>query len=89
MSPGQVRPYGKAQKNDDRDAEAASRPTMRFVELESETQLGMQTLRRVRSRLVGARRTRLTQLRAVPFALRGGAHSSWRWMRCGLIPRRR
>ena len=37
MSPEYVRPYVKAQKNDDRDAEgiaeAARRPTMRFVEL--------------------------------------------------------
>jgi transposase len=39
MSPEYVRPYVKAQKNDDRDAEAiaeaATRPTMRFVELKS------------------------------------------------------
>ena len=37
MSPEYVRPYVKAQKNDDRDAEgiseATTRPTMRFVEL--------------------------------------------------------
>ena len=36
MSPEYVRPYVKAQKNDDRDAEAiaeATRPTMRFVTL--------------------------------------------------------
>ena len=37
MSPEYVRPYIKAQKNDDRDAEAiaeaATRPTMRFVAL--------------------------------------------------------
>ena len=37
MSPEYVRPYIKAQKNDDRDAEgiaeAATRPTMRFVDL--------------------------------------------------------
>ena len=43
MSPEYVRPYVKAQKNDDRDAEAiaeaATRPTMRFVELKSEEQL--------------------------------------------------
>jgi transposase len=43
MSPEYVRPYVKAQKNDDRDAEAiaeaATRPTMRFVELKSEAQL--------------------------------------------------
>lgn len=58
MSPEYVRPYVKAQKNDDRDAEAiaeaATRPTMRFVELKSEDQLDVQTLHRVRDRLVGA-----------------------------------
>ena len=71
MSPEYVRPYVKAQKNDDRDAEAiaeaASRPTMRFVELKSEAQLDMQTLHRVRQRLVAARRTLLNQLRAILF----------------------
>jgi transposase len=39
ISPEHVRPYLKAQKNDDRDAEgiaeAAMRPTTRFVELQS------------------------------------------------------
>ena len=69
MSPEYVRPYVKAQKNDDRDAEAiaeaASRPTMRFVELKSEEQLDMQSLHRVRSRLVAARRTLMNQLRAI------------------------
>jgi transposase len=69
MSPEYVRPYVKAQKNDDRDAEAiaeaASRPTMRFVELKSEEQLDIQTLHRVRSRLVAARKTLLNQLRAL------------------------
>jgi transposase len=69
MSPEYVRPYVKAQKNDDRDAEAiaeaASRPTMRFVELKGEKQLDIQTLHRVRSRLVAARRTLLNQLRAI------------------------
>ena len=69
MSPEYVRPYVKAQKNDDRDAEAiaeaATRPTMRFVELKSEDQLDMQTLHRVRSRLVGERTALVNQLRAV------------------------
>ena len=69
MSPEYVRPYVKAHKNDDRDAEAiaeaASRPTMRFVELKGEAQLDIQTLHRVRSRLVATRRTLLNQLRAV------------------------
>jgi transposase len=48
MSPEYVRPYVKAQKNDDRDAEAiaeaATRPTMRFIELKSAEQLDMQSL---------------------------------------------
>lgn len=69
MSPEYVKPYVKAQKNDDRDAEAiaeaASRPTMRFVELKSEDQLDMQSLHRVRSRLVAARRALINQLRAI------------------------
>lgn len=69
MSPEYVRPYVKAQKNDDRDAEgiaeAASRPTMRFVELKSQAQLDIQTLHRVRSRLVAERTSLINQLRAV------------------------
>jgi transposase len=69
MSPEYVRPYVKAQKNDDRDAEgigeAAMRPTMRFVELKSEEQLDMQTLHRARDRLVGERTALINQLRAI------------------------
>src|SRR3954452_11644678 len=69
MSPEYVRPYVKAQKNDDRDAEAiaeaATRLTMRFVTLKSEAQLDMQTLHRVRDRLVGQRTALINQLRAI------------------------
>ena len=69
MSPEYVQPYVKAQKNDDRDAEAiaeaATRPTMRFVELKTEEQLDMQSLHRARSRLVGERTGLINQLRAV------------------------
>lgn len=69
MSPEYVRPYVKAQKNDDRDAEgiaeAASRSTMRFVELKSQDQLDVQTLHRVRSRLVAERRNLINQFRAI------------------------
>src|SRR5690349_3486354 len=69
MSPEYVRPYVKAQKNDDRDAEAiaeaATRPTMRFVELKSEEQLDMQTLHRARDRLVAERTALINQLRAI------------------------
>jgi len=69
MSPEYVRPYVKAQKNDERDAEAiaeaATRPTMRFVELKSEAQLEVQSLRRVRGRLVTERTALINQLRAL------------------------
>jgi transposase len=69
MSPEYVRPYVKAQKNDDRDAEAiaeaATRPTMRVVALKSEAQLDMQTLHRVRDQLVGERTALMNQIRAI------------------------
>jgi transposase len=52
MSPEYVRPYVRAQKNDDNDAlgiaEAATRPTMRLVELKSQERLELQTLHRAR-----------------------------------------
>lgn len=69
MSPEYVLPYVKAQKNDERDAEAiaeaATRPTMRFVSLKSEAQLDMQILHRARTRLVTERTALINQLRAV------------------------
>ena len=69
MPPEYVRPYVKAQKNDDRDAEAiaeaATRPTMRFVTLKSEAQLDVQTLHRVRDRLVGERTSLTNQIRSL------------------------
>jgi transposase len=69
MSPEYVRPYVKAQKNDDRDAEAiaeaATRPTMRFVPLKDDAQLDDQILHRARSRLDGVRTALINQLRAV------------------------
>jgi transposase len=69
MSPEYVQPYVKAQKTDDRDAEAiaeaATRPTMRLVTLKSEAQLDLQVLHRARERLVLARTSLINQLRAV------------------------
>src|ERR671932_2530336 len=69
MSPEYVRPYVKAQKNDDRDAEAiaeaATRPTMRFVALKTEEQLDVQVLHRVRDRLVGQRTSLMNQMRSL------------------------
>jgi transposase len=69
MSPEYVRPYVKAQKNDDRDAEAiaeaATRPTMRFVALKTQAQLDVQVLHRVRDRLVGQRTALTNQIRSI------------------------
>jgi transposase len=56
-------------QNDDRDAEgiaeAATRPTTRFVDLKSQDQLDIQTLHRSRDRLVGERTALINQLRAI------------------------
>ena len=69
MPPEYVRPYVKAQKNDDRDAEAiaeaATRPTMRFVPIKAEAQLDVQALHRARERLVAERTALINQMRAL------------------------
>jgi len=69
MSPEYVRPHVKSQKNDDLDAEAiaeaATRPTMRFVEVKSQTQSGIQALHRARERLVSERTALINHLRAL------------------------
>ena len=69
MSPEYVRPYVKANKNDDHDAaaiaEAATRPTMRFVPVKSEEQSDIQALHRARSRLVAERTALINHLRAL------------------------
>jgi transposase len=66
MSPEYVQPYVKGQKNDERDAEAiaeaATRPTMRFVELKNLEQLDMQSLHRARARFVNERAALINQL---------------------------
>ena len=69
MPPQYVKPFVKSNKNDYRDAEAGAeavrRPTMRFVPLKSEAQLDLQTIHRVRQRLVGRRTALINQLRAI------------------------
>jgi transposase len=69
MSPEYVRPYVKAHKNDELDAEgiaeAATRPTMRFVEVKSEAQSDVQALHRARERLVSERTALINHLRAL------------------------
>lgn len=46
-------------------SEAATRPTMRYVEIKSEAQLEVQSLHRVRGRLVAERTALINQLRAL------------------------
>src|SRR3979411_363951 len=69
MSPEYVRPYVKAQKNDELEAEAiaeaATRPTMRFVAVKSQTQSDIQALHRARERLVSERTALINHLRAL------------------------
>ena len=69
MSPEYVLPYVKAQKNDDRDAEAiaeaAMRPTMRFVPIKTLAQSDLQSLHRARERLVAERTALINHLRAL------------------------
>lgn len=69
MPPQYVKPFVKSNKNDYRDAEATAeavqRPTMRFVPLKNEAQLDLQTIHRVRQRLVGRRTALINQLRAI------------------------
>lgn len=63
-----VKPYVKSNKNDIIDAaaiaEAATRPTMRFVGVKQADQVDLQILHRVRSRLVSARTNLICQMRA-------------------------
>ena len=58
-----VKPYVKSNKSDIIDAEAiaqaATRPSMRFVEIKSETQVDIQALHRVRDHKVSADSPRL------------------------------
>ena len=62
------RPYSKGQKNDFRNAEAiaeaAQRPTMKFVATKTADQLDLQALHRVRERLVSQRTGIINQIRA-------------------------
>ena len=97
MSPEYVRLYVKAQKNDDRDAEAiaevATRPTMRFVELKIEEQLDMQTLHRIRDQLVGDRTSLMNQIRSLLLERgyivpQGRAKLALRLVRCWMVTNR-
>jgi len=68
IAPKFIKPYVQGQKNDFNDAaaiaEAATRPTMRFVTIKSNEQLDMQAVHRIRDRLIGQRTAMINQIRA-------------------------
>jgi transposase len=63
-----VKPYVKTNKNDTIDAaaiaEAATRPTMRYVEVKRPEQVDLQALHRIRDQMVGNRTRLICQMRA-------------------------
>ena len=69
IAPQFVKPFVKSNKNDTNDAEAiceaAGRPSMRFVSAKSVEQQDIQSLHRVRSRLVSCRTQLVNQLRGL------------------------
>jgi transposase len=69
IAPQFVKPYVKSNKNDANDAEAiceaVSRPHMRFVPAKSVEQQDIQSLHRVRSRLVSSRTGLANQIRGL------------------------
>jgi transposase len=69
IAPQFVKPYVKSNKNDANDAEAiceaVSRPQMRFVPAKSVEQQDIQSLHRVRSRLVSSRTQLANQIRGL------------------------
>ena len=69
ISPQYVTPYVKTNKNDACDAEAiceaAGRPSMRFVSPKNIEQQGIQSVHRVRERLIGNRTALVNQIRGL------------------------
>jgi transposase len=69
IAPQFVKPYVKSNKSDRNDAEAIceamSRPTMRFVPVKSVEQQDIQAVHRVRSELIGQRRSKGNQIRGL------------------------
>jgi transposase len=69
ISPQYVKPYVKTNKNDACDAEAiceaASRPNMRYVSPKSIEQQSIQSIHRIRERLIGNRTALVNQIRGL------------------------
>ena len=71
IAPQYVKPFVKGNKNDRADAEAiaeaASRPSMRFVPVKTSAHLDLQAIHRVRSRLVAQRTALTNEMRGILF----------------------
>ncbi|WP_227749498.1 IS110 family transposase, partial [Paraburkholderia atlantica] len=69
IAPRFVKPFVKSQKNDRNDAEAiveaASRPTMRYVAVNSVEQQDIQSMHRIRSLLMRDRIAQINQIRGL------------------------
>jgi transposase len=69
ISPQYVKPFTQGQKNDRNDAqaiaEAASRPSMRFVSIKTVEQQDIQSIHRIRQRLVAQRTALSNQIRGL------------------------
>lgn len=69
INPHFVKPFVRGSKNDAVDAEAifdaASRPTMRFVPVKTEAQQDLQSLHRVRDRLIAQRTSLINHMRGL------------------------
>lgn len=69
ISPQFVKPFVKTNKNDAHDAqaitEAASRPDMRFVPIKNREQQDIQSVHRIRSRLIAERTALVNQMRGL------------------------
>src|SRR6201993_1736093 len=83
-----VRPYSKVQKNDFRDAEAiaeaAPRPTMKFVATKTAEQLDLQALHRVRELFVSQRTGIINQIRAFLLERGVAVRQGFRFLRAEL-----
>lgn len=88
IAPKFVKPFVKSNKNDAADAEAiveaSLRPSMRFVSVKSEGQQDLQSLHRVRERLVCHRTALMNEIRGLlleyGFAIPKGRASLEKWM---------
>ncbi len=69
IAPQFVKPYVKSHKNDRADAEAiaeaASRASMRYVEIKTAEQQSLQFVHRIRTRLIGNRTALMNEARAI------------------------